>query len=465
MHHVGHTPAERDRLLALLKRHGHNTTSFQILEPGLHYWFDGDDACVAYAEAGRSWVVAGGPIAPAEREREVMKRFICLAAEHKRRVRFFGLEDDLAHDDELRYMPIGEQPFWDPHRWADVLKQRRSLREQLRRARAKGVTVRLVSEAELERSDAPVRQGIDRLISHWIDSRAMAPMGFVVSLDLYHLPEERRFFIAEHNRNVVGVLAAVPIYARDGWFFEDVLRDPEAPNGTMELLFDFAMRMLADEGSVHVTFGLAPLAGTSSRSLRLIRYYTRWLYDFEGLRSFKNKLTPTSWDPVYLGYPKRERGIMAIVDVLRAFAHGSFVRFGIDTLIHRAALVVTILALMLLPWSMLLLLVEPSQWFPSRAVQYAWVGVDLVLFGSLIWLATKWRRWLALTLSAAALGDFALGCVQLAFHNAQRASSFADWFVYVIALAAPLFAATFLFLARDRNTRYDRFPGLADDRS
>lgn len=464
MPHVGHSPAERDRILALLKLHGHNTTSFQILEPGLHYWFDGDDACVAYANNGRSWVVAGGPIAPPEREIEVLEAFIAHAKQQRKRVRFFGMERDVSSSAELELMPIGEQPFWDPHAWQDVLKQRRSLREQLRRARAKGVTVRLMADDEVADANSPTRKGIDALITHWVDSRAMAPMGFVVHLDLYHLPEERRFFIAEHNGDVVGILVAVPIYARDGWFFEDVLRDPAAPNGTMELLFDCAMRLLAEEGSEHITFGLAPLAGTSSRVMRLIRYHTRWLYDFEGLRSFKNKLTPTSWDPVYLGYPKRERGVVAVIDVLRAFARGSFIRFGVDTLIHRAALVVTILALLLLPWTMLLLLVEPSRWFPSAAVQYGWVSFDLVLFAALFWLATKWRRWLALVISAAAFADFALGCVQLALHNAPQGSTFSDWIFFVLALAAPLFASVFLFLARGRNTRYDRLPGLVDER-
>lgn len=436
--------------------------SFQILEPGLRYWFDGDDACVAYADLGRSWVVAGGPIAAADAWLDVIGRFVARAREHKKRVRFFGLERDISAESELACIPMGEQPHWDPQIWTDVLKRRRSLREQLRRARAKGVTVRRVSMEELSSPGAPTRRGIDALVSHWLGSRAMAPMGFVVSLDLYHLPEERRFFIAERGGEVVGVLVAVPIYARDGWFFEDVLRDPSAPNGTMELLFDNALRELAGEDSRHVTFGLAPLAGTSSRALRTIRNCSRWLYDFGGLRAFKQKLTPSGWDTVYLGYPARERGVLAILDVLRAFARGSLVRFGLATLIHRAQRVATILALLLLPWTMLLLLADPARWFPSPQIHYAWVCFDLVMFASLIWLSTKWRRWLAITLSLAAFSDFSLGCVQLVLHNASRTYSLGEWFIQGAALAAPLFASVFLFLARDRNTRYDPSSGSAD---
>lgn len=79
----------------------------------------------------------------------------------------------------------------------------------------------------------------------------MAPMGFLVQLDLFTYADERRFFVAE-------LLSAVPLYARDGWFFEDVLRHPLAPNGTMELLFDHAMRAIGADGSRHVSYGLAP---------------------------------------------------------------------------------------------------------------------------------------------------------------------------------------------------------------
>ena len=35
--------AERRRVLAVLRRHGWNATSFQVLGPAFHYWFDGGD--------------------------------------------------------------------------------------------------------------------------------------------------------------------------------------------------------------------------------------------------------------------------------------------------------------------------------------------------------------------------------------------------------------------------------------
>lgn len=438
----------RQRVLALLKRYGHNTMSFQILEPGLGYWFDGDEACVAYADTGGAWVVAGAPIAAPERDAAVIAGFLQHARERGKRVRFFGLERDLSGSTELACMHVGEQPEWDPATWPAILKKKRSLREQLRRARAKGVTVRPVSVAELEGRQGPLRQQVDALLDHWQASRAMAPMGFVVHLDPYHLPEERRFLVAEHGGQVVGILAAVPIYRRGGWFFEDVLRDPAAPNGTIELLIDHAMRLLAAEGSRHVTFGLAPLASTPFRWLRTVRDRTRWLYDFQGLYRFKAKLMPQTWRPIYLGYPKRERGLRAVVDILKAFARGSFLRFGWHTLLHRAPLVTRVLAVLLIPWTIILALAPAQTWFPSPAVQQAWIAADLVLFAGLMVLSDRWRRPLAVALSAAAAADVTLGCVQLATFNAARASGPLSWLAIAAALGAPLFASLFLWHAR-----------------
>src|SRR5690606_39759473 len=57
----------RRRVLGLIQRHGYNSTSFQILEPGFRYWVDGDDACVGYVDTGAAWVVAGAPMPPAQR--------------------------------------------------------------------------------------------------------------------------------------------------------------------------------------------------------------------------------------------------------------------------------------------------------------------------------------------------------------------------------------------------------------
>ena len=83
-----------------------------------------------------------------------------------------------------------------------------------------------------------------------------------------------------------------PVFARQGWLLQHIIRDPRAPNGSTELLVDAAMRAAVEEGQRYVTLGLAPLSGEVGPWLRVARLWGAALFDFEGLRAFKAKLRP-----------------------------------------------------------------------------------------------------------------------------------------------------------------------------
>ena len=83
-------------------QHGWNSTSFQVLEDGYRYWFWGQEACVAYVDTGRAWVVAGAPIAPEVQLGEVVTRFLEEAHRAGRRVCFFAVEARLLTQTALR---------------------------------------------------------------------------------------------------------------------------------------------------------------------------------------------------------------------------------------------------------------------------------------------------------------------------------------------------------------------------
>lgn len=316
----------------MVRRHGFNTTSFQTLEPGYRYFFPSEDAAVAYVDTGAAWVAAGAPLAAPEALGPSVARFIDAAAAAGRRAGFFAVEQRLlqAAGAELEALQIGEQPVWGPADWPQTLGHHRSLREQLRRARAKGVRVRQLTPTEL--GPGPLREAISALAQRWLDSRALAPLGFLVHLELFAHPEERRCFVAERGGQLVGFAGLIPVPARRGWFLEDLLRDPAAPSGTSELLVDAAMREAACAGSPWFTLGLAPLSGEVSAPLGLVRRTGGLLYDFRGLRAFKAKLRPSTWTPIYLGFPRGQGSLRSLYDGLVAFTGGGLLRFGLRSL-------------------------------------------------------------------------------------------------------------------------------------
>lgn len=438
---------ERERVLALLRLHGWNATSFQVLEPGFRYWFDGDDACVGYVDTGRSWVVAGPPIAPPARLAEVAARFADAARTARRRTAWFGTESRFAGSTAWPSLRIGDQPVWAPAAWSAVVQGSKSLREQLRRARAKGVAVRAIDLAELAPAH-PTRVQVEALIVRWLASRPIAPMGFLVQIDPFTFPAERRYFVAEREGRVVAFLGIIPIYARGGWFFEDFLRDPEAPNGTIELLVDAGMRAAANEAVPVVTLGLVPLAGEVSSWLRAARRLGRSLYDFDGLRAFKAKFKPSAWDPIFLSYPPGGSAFAALYDTLKAFARGGLLRFGLETFLRGPAVVVRGLAVLLAVWTVLLALPSSAPYFPSPACQYGWVAFDVGLGVGLFALARRWRQPLADLVATAVTVDAVVTAIQAIVYDLPRRRGPLEVVIVAIAVLAPTVAAILLWNAR-----------------
>lgn len=433
--------------MALLRSHGWNSSSFQILGPGFRYWFDGEDACVGYVDTGKAWVVAGAPIAPRERLRDVALSFSALAASSGKRVAFFGTEARFQEAVGWHALRIGDQPVWTPEDWSATLERSRSLREQLRRARSKGVKVRRLDAAELLPGH-PMRDQVDVLIARWLHTRPMAPMGFLVQVHPYTFPDERHTFVAQSGERLVGFLGVIPIYARGGWFFEDFLSDPIAPNGTVELLIDSGMRAAAANGIPYVTMGLVPLVGEVGVGLRAFRRWGRLLYDFDGLRAFKGRFKPRAWDPIYLSYPPGRSSWGAIIDTLTAFSRGGLLAFGARTLLRGPAIAMRLLAVLLVPWTLLLSLPVSRAWFPSVACQWGWVIFDVAVCVTLYRLSERWHPRLAVVLASAIALDAVLTLFQAIFYDLPRHREPLDLVVMLVAVLAPTAAATLLWIGR-----------------
>jgi phosphatidylglycerol lysyltransferase len=437
-------PEERARALELVRRHGWNATAFQTLEQGYRYFFH-DSGCVAYVDTGRAWVVAGAPIAPKAEIVDVLAAFLQQARQLRRRVCLFATEQrllDLAGE-RLRWLSIGEQPVWNPQHWLEILRRRPSLREQLRRARAKGVTVREVSASELEAGDT--REGIATVAERWLSTRHLAPMEFLVRLELFSFSADRRCFVAELGGRVVGVAGVVPVPARPGWFIEDLVRDPTAPNGTAEALIDCVMRWAGARGVSWLTLGLSPLAGQVSPLLRLARASGRFLYDFNGLRTYKAKLAPEAWLPIYLCYPPGQSAWLSLCDALAAFTRTGFWSFGWRTLTRGPIVVVRVLALLLVPWTLLLGIAPVEKWFGEAWIKWGWVAFDSLVALGLFRFLHKRNTSMLTPLALAVTVDAVVTPIEALDWNLPRASVGLDYVLIALGCLAPAVASIVLW--------------------
>ncbi len=354
----------RQRTLELLRRFGWNATSFQVLEPGFSYWFCGNDACVAYVDTGHAWVVAGAPITSASRLSQVADRFVTEGQRRQRRVAFFATEPRFATATGMDSILIGQQPIWHPGDWDSIVDGVKSLREQMRRARLKQVVVRRLAADSNSRPLVVDQQVVEGLIAQWIGAKSIPALGFLVDLHPFSFCHERRYYVATRGETCVGFAAIIPVFGRNGWFIENLIRSSDAPNGTIELLVDATMRDAAASGSDFVTLGLVPLAGAVTSWLRAARKYGSMFYNFSGLEAFKAKFRPREWCPIYLTYPKEQSSILAVYDSLVAFAKGGLIRFGLKTMLWGPNVVLNTLAILLVPWTLLIAFADSGRWFP-----------------------------------------------------------------------------------------------------
>lgn len=324
------------RVLTLLQAHGWNVTSFQSLEPGYSYWFFDNQAFVAYVDTGHAWVAAGAPVAPTRMFTEVADAFVDAGLRQGRRVVFFATEARFVAQTALRSFVIGEQPTWNTETWNLTLCRVKSLRAQLRRARAKQVVVSRVEVREQQWLPMTQRQDLEQLITRWQTTKSLPPLGFVAAIHPFASFEFRRTYVAKHVERVIGLASVVPVYARNGWFIEHLLRCPDAPNGTAELLFDAVMRDAAAGDQHFVTLGLCPLFGPVNNWFKVARRLGELLYSFHGLHAFKSKLCPQVWSPVYLSFPRQQNAAWALYDSLVAFAQGGLLEFAMRALARSA---------------------------------------------------------------------------------------------------------------------------------
>ena len=316
--------------------YGYNPHSLVSIAPGALLWSSPvTDGAVIYSKFGRVWLAAGDPLAPFDEIGELAHRFTLAAREKNRIAAFVPTTEHFARDavkHKMSAMKVGAAPYFDLQTWSPRGDRAKKMRAGVNQARRAGVAVEAI-----ETVNESLQRETALLCLRWLETRrAQTSFGWLLALDPFLHAERKRFFAArDGGGQLVGFLAASPIPARDGWYLEDVLRLPSAPQGSADLLVVEALTKLSEAGAKLATLGTSPLAtdGDDSistgdhplveRALRVAASRLDAFYNFDGLRRFKAKFVPTWWESEYVLAP---RGVMMPPHVthaiLRAIAPG-----------------------------------------------------------------------------------------------------------------------------------------------
>ncbi|MEU9214752.1 DUF2156 domain-containing protein [Streptomyces sp. NPDC048415] len=301
----------------MLRRHGSHSSAFLAMNSGnRRFHADGVDGFVPYREGGRRHLFQlGGPVcAPRDQER-LLSALLDRARSEGRRVVAVQLSRSDAELHALHGFVVNQfgASFSIALDGYGLGGQRMvKVRNMVNRARREGVTVTEVPAGE---QDGTALDGID---AAWLRAkgRHVKELEFLIGERGGPSAPHRRLFIAVHAGRPVGYVSYSPVFGeRSGWLYDLTRRLPDAPPGTVELIFVTALRRFQDEGRDWLHLGFTPFvqlgadsaapgptSGVLHRCLRLLADRGRAVYPAAAQESFKLKWRPQLIEPEYLAF-------------------------------------------------------------------------------------------------------------------------------------------------------------------
>ncbi len=215
----------------------------------------------------------------------------------------------------LSMVKIGEEARVPLANFSLEGSSRKDLRRTLKKGEEAGLRFEIVPQPEAARLLPQLK-----LISDaWLAEKSAAEKGF--SLGYFSEDYLRRGDIAlVYQGERLIAFANLWVGAHKQELSIDLMRYlPDAPHGVMEYLFVQLLQWGHAEGYAWFNLGMAPLSGVDSHRLgplwnrvsSLIFLHGEHFYNFQGLRSYKNKFDP-EWFPKYMA----SRGGLALPRIL-----------------------------------------------------------------------------------------------------------------------------------------------------
>jgi lysylphosphatidylglycerol synthetase-like protein (DUF2156 family) len=311
------SPDNSAEILRLQSLYGYSEHSLIGISEERNVWINKErTGAVCYNEHGSVWLVAGEPLASKTNLCSVTREFLQAARERKKIPAFLPATERFARiavAQNLEAVKVGASPYFDLQNWNPRGNRAKNLRSGLNRARRGGISVE-----QVEKIDESFRREAAELGESWLKTRrAGIKFDWLFGLEPFKNAESKKFFAARDETGMLaGLLVASRIPAREGWYLEDVLRAPDAPKGTADLLVFETLKKLAGQGARIATLGTAPLSengvdeistGSYVLARKLLKFAEKNLnsiYNFKGLQCFKSKFVPCWWESEFVLVPK-----------------------------------------------------------------------------------------------------------------------------------------------------------------
>ena len=260
---------------------------------------------------GRSWIALGPPVGRREERMELLWRFRELADAHAARPALYGIGPDIlpeAVELGLSIQKTGESAAVPLESFSLKGRKREVLRRNWRKAGEVGALFEVVSAQAVP----AILDELETISDAWLEHHAGGDKAFSMGGFI-------RRYVTEFPCALVRVEGKIVAFATI-WttpdrttFSMDLMRySDDAPKNVMDYLFVELLHWGVGQGYVAFEFGVAPLAGLEDRPLapimsrvgRLLFERGEEIYNFRGVRRYKDKYDPI-WEPRYVAAPHK----------------------------------------------------------------------------------------------------------------------------------------------------------------
>ena len=225
----------------------------------------------------------------------------------------------------LTFVKLGEEARIDLASFTLAGGHAAKYRNVLHHLEKEGGSFRVVEPA----ATTPLMPALRAVSDDWLAAKSGGEKGF--SLGFFDEAYLSRFPIAVIERGGrIQAFANILPGPRHTEVSVDLMRyHRDAPKDVMEALFVHLMQWGRDEGYQSFTMGMAPLSGFEqspvaslwNRLGAFLYEHGESLYNFQGLRAFKEKFRPV-WEPHYMAYAGGFRLALIVTDVSALIAGG-----------------------------------------------------------------------------------------------------------------------------------------------
>ncbi|EJM47796.1 bifunctional lysylphosphatidylglycerol flippase/synthetase MprF [Pseudomonas sp. GM48] len=322
------TPDELERASKILMASAQPDGGLALTGDKALLFHPNDEAFLMYARRGRSLVALYDPIGPGQQRAEMIWQFRDLCDIHHARPVFYQVRaENLPYymDIGLTAIKLGEEARVDLKRFDLEAKgkEMKDLRYTWNRGTRDGLSLEI-----FEPGHAPMDE-LKVISDAWLTGKNVREKGFSLGRFSDDYLKYFRIAVIRFEGRPVAFANLLETYGHDLASLDLMRAHPDAPKLTMEFMMVGLIQHYKNHGYARFSLGMVPLSGLQPRrgaplTQRLGSMVFRrgeQLYNFQGLRRFKDKFQP-DWEPRYMAVPAGLDPLVALADTAALIAGG-----------------------------------------------------------------------------------------------------------------------------------------------